>query len=743
MRTDSLSLLTRPDKWYLGAGDGLIWAPPFPAWHDTPGFWDEAHLLQYPVGPLFTLSFVSGAGEAPLPRANGSSWTPAHLTLDYRLLPGLHAREIRSAPGGRSLVSEWRLENRAARPYALDVVLWTAVNGESVPEDGVLRVGEDLVLTRMLRDRKEQAVQVALRYTLGPGTPGFAAYRSEHSGPTPSFALTPFYDRWPDGGGLRNEIRLGGLDRRGLVYVGLGHRLTIRPGRSARLVASVTLELPAPAAVPPSARSTGRSSARATTLSSRQAARQWRDFTLMLPEFRSSDTHFNRYWWYRWYGLRLNRVPAGLGQYGHDTVCEGVAYFHQPISYSAMCHLRELRWVHSPEWARGVAHTFFDRLRPDGSMPGRVYLNHLVQPDFYHADWGGAIGDLLASHPDPAWLARLYPALARYAEWLVTTRDADGTGMIDVTDQYETGQEYMSRYEAVDPDADRYGWENRLRLKGIDVTLYAWRLFSLLAAHAPDGETGARWSGCAGRTGRAIRERMWDPVHGMFSDVNPATGERTRVKAAVCFYPYLTGLVDGAHLDGFAAHLFDPGEFWTPFPVPSSSVDDPRFNPDAEWKGKRHVCPWNGRNWPMATSHVVDALARVVREHRPEWAPRLVHLLRQFVRMMSFGLDPTRPNCFEHYHPYSGKGSVYRGIDDYQHSWVNDLLARHVAGLLPQGDVGLVVDPLPFGGSTELRGVVVAGHEVAVSIQDGAFRVRVDGRNAGRSHVGRALELRW
>lgn len=733
-----LALLTRPDKWYLGAGDGLVWAPPFPAWHDTPGFWDEAHLLQYPVGPLFTLSFVEPTGDSTLCRANSASWTPAHLTLDYRLLPGLHAREVRSAPGDRVLASEWRLENRSARRRTLHAVLWTAVNGESVADDGVRREGETLWLRRVLRDRKEQALDLALCYSLGPGPAEFAACRSEHSGPTPNFALTPFADRWPDGGGLTNEIRLGGIDRRGLVYLGLARRLTVPPGGAVRLLATVALEVvPAPRSTRPTRHPV------AVSAPSRQAERQWRAFTREVPAFHSSDPHFQRYWWYRWYGLRLNRVPAGLGQYRHETECEGIGYFHQPISYSAMCHLRELRWARTGGWAEGVAHTFFDRLRPDGSMPGRVYLNHLVQPDFYHADWGGAIDDLLASHPDPAWLAGLYPALARHGEWMVGTRDAEGSGMIDVTDQYETGQEYMSRYEAVDPDADRHGWENRLRLKGIDVTLYAWRLFALLARYATEPGSRAAWAARAESTGRAIRERMWDPATGMFSDIDPATGRRTGVKAAVCFYPYLTPLVDAGHLEGLERHLFNPAEFWTPFPVPSSSVDDPRFNPDAEWKGKRHVCPWNGRVWPMTNSHLVDALARVVRLHRPEWAPRLVHLLRQFVRMMSFGLDANRPNCFEHYHPYSGRASVYRGIDDYQHSWVNDLLARHVAGLLPQGERGLLVDPLPFGGSTELRGVVVAGQEVTVRVREEAFEVRVNGRSAGRSRVGRPLEVRW
>jgi hypothetical protein len=733
---DPLALLARTDKWYLGAGDGLVWAPPFPAWHDTPGFWDDAHLAQVPVGPLFTLSFLDehGVPVGGMPRARELQWTPAELTLEYRIGPQLRAREVRAAPGERWLVSDWMLRNAGRRATVLHLVMWTAVSGESVSEDGVALLPQGLRLHRTLRDRKSQETRVALDYRLS-GFTSRAAFRSEHSGPTPDFRLTPFYDRWDARRGLGDQIHLDGIDRRGLVYAGLHRRIRLAPGASLGFSAAVHVEplrAPAPAggpraAPPPRA-------ARARTA--------WRSFAAAVPEFRSTDPWFQHQWWYRWYGLRLNAVPAGLGQYRAPTVCEGIGYFHQPISYSAMCHARELRWLGDGAWARGVIDTFFDRLREDGSMPGRVYLDHLIEPDFYHADWGGAVADLLASHPDARWLRARYPALAAYANWLVATRDREGSGMIDVTDQYETGQEYMSRYEAVDPEADRYGWENRIRLKGIDVTFYAWRLYHLLARVAPDAGGRSLWQDQADRSARAIRERMWDPELGMFSDVNPATGDRTRVKAAVCFYPYLTELTGEDHLEGMERHLFNPAEFWTPFPVPSSSADDPRFSPDAEWKGKRHVCPWNGRVWPMTNSHVVDALARVVRLHRPEWAPRLVHLLRQFARMLTFDGDPARPNCFEHYHPITGRASVYRGIDDYQHSWINDLLARHVAGVLPQGEETLVVDPLPFGGSTELRGARVAGHRVDVVVRDGAFRVRVDGRQAGRSRVGGALEIR-
>lgn len=316
--------------------------------------------------------------------------------------------------------------------------------------------------------------------------------------------------------------------------------------------------------------------------------------------------------------------------------------------------------------------------------------------------------------------------------------------MIDVVNQYETGQEYMSRYQAVDSEADRAGWAGRFRLQGIDVTVYGYRLLraleALAAEVAPDAEP--RWHRAAERTAQAVRERMWDAAEELYSDIDPASGRRTGVKAAVCFYPYATDLADARHLGGIAKHLFNPEEFWTPFPVPSSSRDDPRFDPDAEWNGMRHNCPWNGRVWPMTNSHVAEALGRVVREHRPEWAPRLGHLLRRFARMMTFDGRADRPNCFEHYHPVTGRGSLYRGIDDYQHSWINDLIVSYLLGVLPHGETGLTVHPLRLGVSAaRVVGLPVAGHRVEVGIAAGRFDVKVDGKRAGRGRIGESVSV--
>jgi hypothetical protein len=111
--------------------------------------------------------------------------------------------------------------------------------------------------------------------------------------------------------------------------------------------------------------------------------------------------------------------------------------------------------------------------------------------------------------------------------------------------------------------------------------------------------------------------------------------------------------------------------------------------------------------------------------------------------MMFYDGDPGRPNCFEHYHPYTGEPSVYRGVDDYQHSWVNELLLRDVAGVVT-GDGTLRIAPLPMGVERiSLDGVAVAGRVLRLEKEGRTWRVWLDGvlRHSGRMPRG-GVELR-
>jgi hypothetical protein len=735
-----MELLARPDKWSLSAGEGLLWAPPFPVWLDAPGFWDEAHLFEYSLAPLFTVAFVDEAGREIALQPGERSWTPAALEVPYTSRLPLEFREARMVLPGFVLGSEWQIANLGVTPMRIHAVAWASAPGEEVETGEVAFTDSELSWTRVLRDRRDGTLPVRLQLAVARGADSWGAVRSERTADQPHFSLTPFWDRWdPTRGGLRSRVELEGISTAGLVYLGVHRAIEIEPGTTTRLAIALRAE---PDLVESVLRLETPQPRRASSFVAASRA-SWDAFFTSVPTFRCSDPYFERYWAYRWYGLRLNGLAQGWGNYVAPTVCEGIAAFHEPITYSAQCHLRELRWSKDPEWARGVLRTFVAHQKADGSFHGRIYANHLEGTDFYHADWGGALLALDGVHPSDAFLREVLPALEGYAQWIVAARDADGTSMVDVTDQFETGQEYMSRYQAVDPDADRYGWENRIRLKGIDVTVYAYRLYQALATLAGRGGIdGARWKEQAEKTGHAILKRMWDARSGMFSDVNPATGRRTGVQAAVCFYPYFTDLVFPEHLQGFVQHLFDPRSFWKPYPVPSTSGTDPLYDPDGAWRGKRHNCPWNGRVWPMTNSHIAEAIAHVALEHLPALRAHLVEFLTKFVRMMFWGGDASRPNCFEHYHPVTGRPSAYRGIDDYQHSWVNDLIMQYVVGLRPAGEGRCVVDPMPFAlDGFEARGVPMQGASVDVVRQAERVVVHVNGHEAARGRVNDPIQI--
>ncbi|MDE3076838.1 MAG: hypothetical protein KGJ86_15590, partial [Chloroflexota bacterium] len=335
-------------------------------------------------------------------------------------------------------------------------------------------------------------------------------------------------------------------------------------------------------------------------------------------------------------------------------------------------------------------------------------------------------------------------ALVRYAEFFDLERDPEGCHLYDVVNQAETGQEYMSRYQAVDPTADQWG---PLRLKGVDATVYVYELqrtLDWLAGVLGKNADVAHWRQQAAATRQAVLQSMWDPGLELFTDVDPQSGNRTGVKCAAGFYPFMTDIAGAQHLAALRRHLFDPGEFWTAYPVPATSADDAYFNAEAEWKGKRQSCPWNGRVWPMTNSHVCEALARASQTLDPTLKPRAAELIQRFVRMMFFDGDPGRPNCFEHYNPLTGHPSTYRGIDDYQHSWVVDLLVRYLAGLQPVLDGSLVIDPLPFDlAAFQLDNVTVRGHAAAVRWnEETGFEVFLDGRKVHQSAQRQRIELR-
>ena len=722
-----LDLLRRADKYYLGGGDGVAFAPPHPLWIDQPGFWDGVHVYMWALRPAFTVSIVDEAGRAVPLQLIRREWTPAEVTAHYEA-DGLSLRERRSVLAGGLLTSEWLISNyEAARELAL--VVWTAQEGGDVARDSILSQAGRLDFDVTVSDAQLRGESGMLHCSLlAEQASGWCALESQHMRAypnTPRWETTPFVDHWRDCTlpNLQHLRTTGGEPGRTLIYMGIAQTLQLHPGSDVTCAAGMRVGLNA---VP---------TASLPTEPADRSAAEWAGYYHDAPALSTSDPYVEHYFPYRLYGLRLNFLdPAGL--YSVPTCAEGTEYFHCAISYSAWCHARELRWLHDPARARGVLRTFFRNQREDGSFPGAIYVDRLHPTANYFADWGGSVLAVHEVHPDDAFLAESYGPLLRFGEHMNAERDREESGLYDVLDPHETGQETMSRYTVVDATADTYHFQYKLRLKGIDISTYMyrlWRALAIIAAQQGDAQSVRTCDGFADRTADAIRARMWDAHAGMFFDLHPDSFARTGVRAAVCFYPYLTDIVDASHLAGLTRNLFDPAQFWTPFPVPSTAANDETFSPDAEWKQVRQNCTWNGRVWPMTNSHLVEALGVTALRLAPELRARAAELLAAYLRMLFFDGDPERPNCFEHYSPLTGRPCVYRGLDDYQHSWVNDLIIRYVAGFRPT-EAGFIVDPFPCDiDRLELRGIPLRGSFVDVAINGSHVTASVNGHEIARS----------
>jgi hypothetical protein len=744
--TSTVDQLRRSDKHYVANGEGLLFAPPHPLWLDSPGFWDGVQLFRHLIRPAFTISFVMNDGRALGLVPAGRTWSPAELCVTFDG-DGLRITEHRVLLPDCLVISECTIENARAETRHLAVVAWTALEGSALVERDRCGPREDgsVSFTVSVPDVHGPGADIALSASLRlePAANSWAIAETQTTRRNPNppdWQTSPLRTLWADGR-LSNSRRLAAAaEARTRAHIAVASQIEVPPRHA--LTLRVVLQLaPVDARLALATRAQSTPDARAAAARSQD---EWNAFFDSAPALKSSDPYFDMAFAHRWYGLRLNFL-APAGNYAHPTVAEGTDFFHNAVSYSAWCHVRELRWLNDPGRARGVIRTFLQHQRPDGSFPGIIAL-HAVDPTAsYFADWGPSVLALDEVHPEASFLGECYQPLCRYAAFMDRQRDPEATGLYRVLDPYETGQETMSRYTAVDAEADRQHFEYRLQLIGVDLTIYMYRLrraLARIAASLGQNHDVAEHDRAADRIALAVRARLWNQDRGMFSDLNARTGQQTAIKAATCFYPYLTDITGPEHVHGLERNLFDPHVFWTPFPVPSTAADDPTFDADGFWKGVRQNCPWNGRVWPMANSHVAEALATVATSHAPQLRPRAAGFLQRFIRMMFDDGDATRPNAFEHYSPLTGEPCRYRGLDDYQHSWLNDLLIRWVLGFRPTA-AGFIVDPLPCGlERAQLSRLRFRGHVVALRLRETEISAEVDGKRH-RARDGEPLTVHF
>ena len=738
-------LLERSDKWYLGNGGMLLYAPPFPTQLDQPGFWDECHWGDTAVPNLLAVSIVAelpgegGSRFAELkPRLEDWQWRPdgirAQHALGYSEGPadwrdcGCRLIERRSLSADSRLHCELVLEmNSGTDPdgLRLHLIAWTMrerprdderlVVSDVWAADSSLRWRQSFAMRAHGRGDDPLALKIAMHANRRPDslqvTPAHGARVR------PQLRHTPLWDSLIAGGQLSGEAK-GRNVLGNLIFAGMHWRADVKPQAPFRLQMDISVQ------------ENTRITRQAGT--SRPAQDDWTEFLQLVPHFECSDGMLTRCYWYRWYGIHLNSVPAAAN-YVAPAVTEGISYFRGVITYSLMCHMFEARWLRDPALARGCLDNHIARQTKSGHFPAHIYAKHVNKNGFYHTDVGRALGLLRLHHPDEEYSAKVYTPLRRLLSFYQKDRDREGMELYDIRDQFETGQEYTSRYFFADDKADSYGWDHKLRLKGVDVTSYVYSLVGELLELAWQQQRSEEirvLTELSEHIKAAANAFMWDETRGWYTDYSAQKKERSQYLAAVGCYPALFGLANRERSLRIGERLLDPAGFYTQWPLATVPRDDPYYSADPAWRGERANCPWNGRVWPMVNSHVCEVLEQLSVHDPAQYRPQLAAFLRSYIEMMHFEQDDlggapkdlTRPNCFEHYHPHNGTACEYRGVDDYMHSWVADLILRYVTGVrvTEQRDNAavrrcIVFDPFPFKlDSFILNNCLVAGHEIEV-----------------------------
>jgi hypothetical protein len=667
--------MNQEHKIALGGGGYCICAPRFPRFQHAPGFFDEVSIYNVEVKPLFTVSILEGGVPIALTCVKAKT-TSGVAVLEYTGPTGVKLTERRLVTSDDRFVSNIELVHEGKNEREFEIVQWTTTDPEG---EAASLEGDSFRIKRSLQSGEAASVPVEIVWS-SPDSKGarcLQAFFCEGGSDRPDYEETPWYDMrdLPTPRSKRVMQKPSPILPTARVYLGLFRRVKTKPGTviKHRFEAVVIFK--------------GKGINYRPRRPDPKDENGYQAFMEKAPKFVCDDKRLERLVRHRLEMLHMLRVPNGVGNMSSPNVCEGIGKFHEPIAFSAPAIMREARWLSEPTLGRGILKGFFDNIRQNGMVPARICLTSSQGADFYHADWGGGFEALDAVHGDRATKRAVIMAMQRYVKWLANNRDPDGSGLTDIVNHFEAGQEYSRRYTIIDEKADRAETQaEQFRVKGIDASVFRYRLVRFMAQVADELQEKAmanRFTAEKEVIQDTIRRKLWDERGGIFMDLDPKTRRRTGVKAAVGFYPLATDIPTPAQVEKMLNTLSNRAEFWSKYPVPSLAMNDPFFNADGHWKGTRLGCPWNGRVWPMVNSHILEGLAYVGERGNKRAQKLCADLFERTVSVMSGELERTEePRTFEHYHPHNGSPSRYRGIDRYLHSFLMDNIFRIGCGFV-------------------------------------------------------------
>lgn len=317
-----------------------------------------------------------------------------------------------------------------------------------------------------------------------------------------------------------------------------------------------------------------------------------------------------------------------------------------------------------PQFALNNIRAFFITQREDGKFPNVIWPGYRMRErprnlteftsvipelDGAVANYGGINGICLPYHAwrtyfwagkDRAYLQQSYRALEKYDGFLWNTRDSDGDGLLELWCMFDSGEDHssrlMTRYApanwpfdippgalgapvSADAEAYRAHWifhardkvppptpeEVLVPFESMDVNAYshaARDVLALISAELGNGKA-AYWRKKAEEVRERVEERLWvEEKHACF-DLD-RHGRRNPELIHNNLRAMYYGVFTQEMADAFIRHhLLNPGEFWTPTPIPSIAINEPLFE---NVEGNN----WSGQVQALTLSRSLHALEK-------------------------------------------------------------------------------------------------------------------------------------
>ena len=183
---------------------------------------------------------------------------------------------------------------------------------------------------------------------------------------------------------------------------------------------------------------------------------------------------------------------------------------------------------------------------------------------------------------DIDYLARVYPALKNYNRWYYENRRLK-CGLFYWIHSYESGIDNSPRFSSRDESLKK----DLTRIAAIDVNSYIVRqneVLSLMARDLGKEEDAKEFESKARALRALINQMMWDESTGYYYDLDVVSGQLVKIRTIASLFPLFAGVPDPERARKIRDHIMNPQEFNTPFPLPSTALNDPTFEKDC-WRG--------------------------------------------------------------------------------------------------------------------------------------------------------------